>query len=430
MQRCTIISTALAVIAALLAPASAFWRMPCPGRLTLERIDPLVFPGVVSPHVHTVSGASGFGFETSYEQLRESACSSCPVKQDLSAYWTPKLYWTNEDYTQFVDVPQAGEGNGVTGGMTVYYLPRPDPQNSSDVIHPFPAGIRFIAGDPFKRWGSDAQAAPGQAVSFVCLDYSGGSHPQTEYMPNYNCPDGLRAQVYFPSCWDGIHNDTADHSSHMAYPIGDYNTGKCPDTHPVHLVSIFFEVIYQTNDFADRWWNPNKHPFVFAQGDRTGFGFHGDSINGWNVTALGEAIKVCTSDSGTLEDCPVFSDLYSDAECQACQLPPSVNEEVTGNLTKLPGCNPVTGAGPDAVPATCPTTPIGTPKIYFTDMTASNWEYVGCANDSVSDRTFQGASTSSDSMTVETCVEYCKSQGYSLAGLEYASQYVHSSIVT
>merc|ERR1711939_1027884 len=79
-------SFALAALQAV--PASAFWRMGCPGRLTLERIDPLFAPGSVSGHVHTVSGGSGFGFDTDYEQLRSSACSSCPIKQDLSAYWT------------------------------------------------------------------------------------------------------------------------------------------------------------------------------------------------------------------------------------------------------------------------------------------------------------------------------------------------------
>merc|ERR1711939_99594 len=69
-------SFALAALQAV--PASAFWRMGCPGRLTLERIDPLFAPGSVSGHVHTVSGGSGFGFDTDYEQLRSSACSSCP----------------------------------------------------------------------------------------------------------------------------------------------------------------------------------------------------------------------------------------------------------------------------------------------------------------------------------------------------------------
>merc|ERR1711975_190960 len=97
-------SIALAALQAV--PASAFWRMGCPGRLTLERIDPLFAPGSVSGHVHTVSGGSGFGFDTDYEQLRSSACSSCPIKQDISAYWTPKLYYMSDaEGSSFEDVP-------------------------------------------------------------------------------------------------------------------------------------------------------------------------------------------------------------------------------------------------------------------------------------------------------------------------------------
>ncbi|KAK1060229.1 hypothetical protein LTR74_012048 [Friedmanniomyces endolithicus] len=418
----TMLATACGLATLLSGPVAAFWRMPCPGRLVLERIDPLIFPGIVSPHVHTVSGGSGFGFETSYEQQRASACSSCPVKQDLSAYWTPKLYYMGEGGSYFEDVPQAGEGNGVTGGMTVYYEQRGGPNN--DKLLAFPPGLRFIAGDPFQRSYTGLEAAPGAAVSFVCLNYNGGGPPQANYMPNVNCPDGLRAQVYFPSCWDGVNNDTADHKSHMAYPIGSYDNGYCPASHPVHLISIFFEVIYQTGNFADRWHSPNHHPFIFASGDRTGYGFHGDFINGWDVSALQSAIDTCTKDSGSLSDCPVFNDLYSDAECQACKNPPQVNEATTGNLSTLPGCNPVSnGPGHETPITTCAVTPIGSPTQYFTDVTSAlGWEYVGCANDSLSERTFQGSSSGSASMTVETCIASCKAGGFTLAGLEFGSQ--------
>merc|ERR1712000_654303 len=233
-------SIALAALQAV--PASAFWRMGCPGRLTLERIYPLFAPGSVSGHVHTVSGGSGFGFDTDFDQLRSSACSSCPVKQDMSAYWTPKLYYMSDaEGSSFEDVPQSGEGGGNTGGMT------------------------------------DKYEAPGEAVSFVCLDYAAGSSRHLS-IPNKRCPQGLRAQVFFPACWDGVNVDSPDHKSHMSYPIGNYDNGPCPSSHPVRLISIFYEVIYSVDGFDNRWWDENQHPFVFAQGDRTGFGFHGDFI--------------------------------------------------------------------------------------------------------------------------------------------------------
>lgn len=414
------ISARLVLVTYLCATVEAFWRMPCPGRLVLERVDPIISPGKVSGHVHTVSGGSGFGFSTNFLQQRASACSSCPIKQDKSVYWTPKLYYMSED-GQFEDVPQAGEGNGITGGMTVYYL-----QRGSDAsnLTTFPEDFRMVTGNPFQRNFTDVEAAPGHAVSFVCLDYSGGSsHPETNRMPDYNCPNGLRAQVFFPSCWNGIDLDPPDHKSHMAYPIGHYDNGKCPDSHPYQTISLFFEVIYQTNLFADRWWDANQHPFVFAQGDRTGYGFHGDFLNGWDIDVLRKASSECTNDSGNLEDCPVFGELYTNDECQACKIPPSVDEQVTGNLMSLPGCNPPSDGPEYAPPTPCTTPPIGQPMQYFSNMIQSlGWEYKGCAGDNVNARTLQAASTATDDMTIEKCINYCKSAGYSLAGLEYAKE--------
>nr|POE75582.1 putative fungistatic metabolite [Quercus suber] len=210
----------------------------------------------------------------------------------------------------------------------------------------------------------------------------------------------------------------------MAYPIQHYDNGVCPDSHPVPLISIFFEVIYQTNNFADKWWSTTTHPFVFAMGDRTGYGFHGDFINGWDVTALQAAVDTCTNLSGTLQDCPVFANsLFTAQQSQACRIPPTVEEQVTGTLSKLPGCNPHTSGPKPAIPQTCAAPPIGKATPDYTDVTKSlKWKYAGCANDSVSDRTFRGATYFANSMNVTACIAFCKSKGFSLAGLQYASQ--------
>ncbi|KAG9609145.1 WSC-domain-containing protein, partial [Aureobasidium melanogenum] len=66
---------------------------------------------------------------------------------------------------------------------------------------------------------------------------------------------------------------------------------------------------------------------------------------------------------------------------------------------------------------------IGAYEQYFKDVTSSlKWQYVGCGTDNVGSRTFTAASTSSNSMTVESCISFCSGKGYSYAGLEYASQ--------
>lgn len=38
-------------------------------------------------------------------------------------------------------------------------------------------------------------------------------------LPTGPCPQGLRTQIVFPSCWDGKNLDSSDHQSHMSYPI-------------------------------------------------------------------------------------------------------------------------------------------------------------------------------------------------------------------
>jgi hypothetical protein len=56
-----------------------------------------------------------------YNQARASACSSCPIQEDFSNYWTPKLYYQYENGT-FQSVPTVGDNmNDLNGGMTVYY---------------------------------------------------------------------------------------------------------------------------------------------------------------------------------------------------------------------------------------------------------------------------------------------------------------------
>jgi hypothetical protein len=56
----------------------------------------------------------------------------------------------------------------------------------------------MLAGDSFKR--NFTGDFPAEAINFACL---GAGQPETNSLPNYNCPSGLRAQVYFPSCWVG-----------------------------------------------------------------------------------------------------------------------------------------------------------------------------------------------------------------------------------
>ena len=99
----------------------------------------------------------------------------------------------------------------------------------------------MIAGDASKKndfdpppdipqslWGpgeKTPQALARKAIGFNCLNYSGHAEGSLtrHLLPNKtfidsNCADGLRLELMFPSCWDGISLDANDHESHVAYP--------------------------------------------------------------------------------------------------------------------------------------------------------------------------------------------------------------------
>ncbi|KAI9734644.1 MAG: hypothetical protein M1834_002245 [Cirrosporium novae-zelandiae] len=411
MQFSSFSRLALGLLAAFAAPTAAFWRLPCKSPLVVERADPIVTPGKISSHVHTIMGGNGFGFTMNYAQTQASTCSSCTVSKDMSNYWTPNLYYHAENGS-FIDVEQVG-------GVTVYYLQR----SSTGSQLAFPKGFRMVSGNPFLRNFTDTTEA--NAVSYACLNYDGPATAETNGFPTVNCPDGLRSQVYFPSCWDGVNLDSTDHKSHVAFPTDGYNGGICPDTHPKHLVSIFFEIIWNTNAFTNDWYGDSQ-PFVWAMGDPTGYGFHGDFVNGWDIDTLQNAVDTCTNDSGRVEDCPVF-DLISDTQAEGCKIGSSIDETVTGVLDALPGCNTVQD-GPEqaTVETACASSAnvtIGNQATFYTDVTQTkDFEYVGCGTDGYGTRILTGANESNENMTVENCIDFCVGQGYSVAGMEYADQ--------
>ncbi|KAF3359403.1 putative fungistatic metabolite like protein [Verticillium longisporum] len=348
-------------------------------------------------------GGSAFNFTMGYDDAVSSACSTCKVRQDLSNYWTPNLYYESEN-GKFEAVKQLG-------GMLVYYL---DPEYENGLLA-FPPGFQMLAGDPSLRSFGDTLEQ--RAISYVCLGVSG---PETHQFPPQNCPYGLRVQVMFPSCWDGHNLDSPNHKSHMAYP-SLVDNGVCPTSHPKRFITLFYEVTFQIDDFKDKWYKDTP-PFVYSNGDPTGYGLHGDFVNGWDTDVLQSAITNCTDASGSLDRCPLLHQ-FDDETMKGCRVPVRVEEQVDGILNRLPGCNPVQrGPGRATQQSDCgATTTISPPQWPYTDMTISHrFRYRGCAPDaSGKSRTLNGTDVSSDNMTVARCVEYCDERGFKYAGVEY-----------
>ncbi|KAF9007447.1 hypothetical protein BDQ17DRAFT_1539830 [Cyathus striatus] len=249
------------VLAALAASTNAYWLMGVENFITTERIDPIINPGQVSGHTHSVLGGSNFRFTTTGDALRQSECTSIPIPQDKSAYWFPHLYfeWNNGSFTS------------LDGGAVIYYLFSDTPGTTTA----FPDDFRMISGDPMLR-SYDASSKAQQAVTFLCLDFNGVT-TKFNNIPSGSCPSGIRAQINFPSCWDGKNSDSSDHKSHVAFPSGGPDSGTCNDPDfPVTLPRIFMEVYWSSQSFdsvRSQAKNPDQ-PFVYAQGDPTGYGYH------------------------------------------------------------------------------------------------------------------------------------------------------------
>jgi hypothetical protein len=188
--------------------------------------DPIVFPGAPgASHMHTFYGNTSTNAFTTLSSLSASSPSTCGRgmgTSDLSAYWVPSLVKKNADGTLST---YKGEQSA-----TVYYK-RPGEGRGPGVL-PFPKGLRMIAGN--------AKATSDQSLSVIAWDCGRGG---LESPHMYQCAGGssqpMVANVIFPSCWDGVHLDSADHKSHMAYAASN---GNCPSGHPVSLPEVSLEI--------------------------------------------------------------------------------------------------------------------------------------------------------------------------------------------
>jgi Domain of unknown function (DUF1996) len=180
-----------------------------------------------------------------------------------------------------------------------------------------------------------------KALGFNCLNYQPQHNEGAltrHFMPNKtfldnNCPDGLRLELAFPSCWNGVDVVSDDHRNHVAFPTR-IQEGDCPPGFEIRLPFLYYETIWNTHRLRD-----TPGTFILANGDVTGFGYHGDFMSGWNTSLLQQAINICRNRSGRLEDCPVLSQLdYAQTSQCSFKVPESLTtEDVRGPRRGLPG---------------------------------------------------------------------------------------------
>ena len=248
-------------------------------------------------------------------------------------------------------------------------------------VEPFPNGFQMIAGNNFNRnstlpdpdpnpkgpWPEASQDQRAQrAIGFNCLHYAAGNDEPTlmrHKMPekaflDSTCTDGLRLEIAFASCWNGQLDGGPSHKAHVAYPDG-VQVGDCPQGYDRRLVTLFFETIVATDQLRGK-----AGQFVLANGDPTGYGYHGDFIAAWKDDALKKAVNACNQQdsSGMMQTCPVFQMTQDSQQYHFnTPLPASIaKEDVTGPMRGLanglqvaygPGPAPNPGNGAAAAPA-------------------------------------------------------------------------------
>jgi uncharacterized protein DUF1996/F5/8 type C domain-containing protein len=236
-------------VAEFLADCPASHRLPD---------DPIIFPNMPgASHMHSFFGSTVTDAYSNVNTLL-NANSNCNPSIDKSAYWIPTFYNNN--------VPVEP-----TTGI-FYYLG----EGVSDALiaqtQPFPLGLRIVAGNAkatgpndntISRWSCLAAGEVGSSHDFV------------------TCPAGSMLESYldFPHCWDGVNLDSADHKSHMAYPVNN----ACPASHPVVVPKLRQVMRYPVNG--------NPANFRLASG--AGYTMHGDFFNAWPVEEMARRVNDC-----------------------------------------------------------------------------------------------------------------------------------------
>ncbi len=267
MRKLTLV---LLLLVALLIPlgasaASPGWIVTC-SLSHSNNDDPIVFPGQPgATHLHQFTGAKTTNAFSTPDSLRAGG-TNCLIPGDSSAYWIPAMY----EGGQLRDISHPNNVEAL-----FYY--RRKAVASGAAVSTIPDGLKMIVGDahatdPNNYWFSSG------IIVFSC-----GVGDLTRLpTPPTNCgtESKITATLIFPNCWNGTTLDSADHISHMSYPVNN----RCPASHPVNIPRIEayfrFDVgagpIGEISFASGPWWT-----------------FHTDFFNGWVPGDLQKLVSRC-----------------------------------------------------------------------------------------------------------------------------------------
>ena len=272
--------------------------------------DPIVYPGQTDrAHLHRFYGNTLLDESSTVETLLTSGESSCQGNTlNRSAYWIPALLAPSYDQAtgrRLTDssgqpayrVVPAVVGNDDEAHEVFYYSAGVSDLGS---IQPIPLGLKMIAGDHMGRPGMEQDTA---IVRWHCQSWnsSDATNPRwSTSIPECVAPDRLRMDIFFPSCWNGSDLDSADHKSHLAYPVSSGNRTVCPSSHPVPIMRVSYHYawgvlpdVYDPATRSTRGWRLASDSYDASQSSPGGMSLHGDWFNAWHPEALKAVLDFC-----------------------------------------------------------------------------------------------------------------------------------------
>ncbi|MEV0565108.1 DUF1996 domain-containing protein [Dactylosporangium sp. NPDC049742] len=220
--------------------------------------DPIVFPGLPgASHMHSFFGSTVTNGNSTVNDLANGP-SNCNPAVDKSSYWVPTLYQDGVAKEPVI--------------TTFYYLGEGVSDAVREQTQPLPFGLRIVAGN------AKATAPDATTISrWSCLHHN-ESGAGKDFI---NCPADSMLESYldFPQCWNGRDLDSADHKSHMAYPVN----GACPSTHPVPVPKLRQVLRYPVNGDPSR----------IRLSSGAGFTMHGDFFNAWPQAEMERRVAYC-----------------------------------------------------------------------------------------------------------------------------------------
>jgi hypothetical protein len=230
--------------------------------------DAIVFPRIPgASHPHDFFGNVSADAYSTNSSLRKAATNCVRTNSrdpgmDHSAYWAPAVY--------VGDLPVQPTALGA------YY--KAGPRNPSD-IEPFPEDLRIIAGDALAK--TPAEVNGRRVYTWECEGATLASGSDT-VAPT--CSGNLVVTIKFPDCWDGVHLDSRNHKSHMAYARREAAGAQltCPADHPVLVPALELKIRYPI---------PGGPLVRLASGPIASS--HADFMNGWDQSKLQALVRNC-----------------------------------------------------------------------------------------------------------------------------------------